>query len=313
MKTRTLLFSLFLTSFLSKAQETKLISKKGVDFFEEYTVLVEDKKIKHGSYFKLTKSPLEEYALDELGTFNRGHKDGFWQYFYRVSNHLKEQGFYKLGERDSLWVSFYPQERFKKLAQAKTDEGVNLQISGANPKPLKAGIYREGKPTGDWFYFNTYGDTIRKYNYDKKIITHLNGTDSENYNAGFIDGDQLINGYLYEQFNFHQLMKELSNKLALETGRLTYKVKINDDGSIAEIICLDYGIQNKKIQARALETIESLNGRMYPKRESNINVATEFKIAFELEANFETRYFNATKYTSARRQMSFKLKINTEL
>ena len=87
-----LLISLDKTTY---GQETILVTKDKDDSYEEYHVLKSDKKIKHGSSLRLSKFMLHGYALESVGYYSHGMRNGYWESYYKNLNNVRDKGYYK--------------------------------------------------------------------------------------------------------------------------------------------------------------------------------------------------------------------------
>ena len=87
-----------------QAQELKKVINKptGTYYFEEYQVLQSDKKIKHGSYAKISYN---KEAL-ETGFYKNNLRDSTWTEYYNNSTALRSRGNYRNNERTGIW-EFY--------------------------------------------------------------------------------------------------------------------------------------------------------------------------------------------------------------
>ncbi len=300
---------------LTYSQLTTVVTKDKDDYYEEYSVLQTDKKVKHGSYIKLKKGFLGGYSLMTVGNYANGQKDGYWENYYAKSNNIKEKGFYKNDLRDSIWVLYYPERDENDLIEVKTSEGISIQVVDANPVACKAGKYKNDTIAGIWQYYDETGELTHSYDHDSGAVTFVrsrNNQNSENYNAGFIEGDYLFWQYLYETFDFEGLMNSINTKIHLEPGKLTFKFTINENGLIDDLHCTEQTINNKKMYARATETIQSLNGHLYPKKLNGTNQSEVKTISFALDTESNTSWSNSGRVRSSETSMDFYLKISMD-
>jgi antitoxin component YwqK of YwqJK toxin-antitoxin module len=287
------LYLLITTKILG--QQTTLITKNKDAYFEEYSVLANDKKVKHGSYLKLVKpfwnGPLwNGYAIESVGSYDNGKKNGYWEVYFKENNNIKEHGFYKEDLRDSTWLFFYPQGQFNRLVEVKTNEGTSYEIANARPIVCKSGKYSNGTPIGIWEYFNTNASLSQKFDFDTYQLLFLNGIDLKNYETGFIGGDFLLNQHLNDTFDFDALMKTINAKINLKTGKITLRFTIDESGSIKDITEEINTIVNSKFTKRAMQTVQSMNRMWYLKRVDGKPVVTQKTISFELIVNSKTAF-----------------------
>src|SRR5688572_23061467 len=111
MRFLTVVFLLGINSTLY-SQETKfvfkdIVLKNGIDFKEEYYVLLSDKKTKHGTYVKY-RQPRGQFAIIESGNYVNGEKNGLWETFYnsvnrKLANSIETKGNYVNGKKNGVW------------------------------------------------------------------------------------------------------------------------------------------------------------------------------------------------------------------
>jgi len=300
---------------LTFSQLTNLVTKDKDDYYEEYSVLETDKKVKHGSYIKLKKGFFGGYALMTIGNYANGQKDGYWENYYAKSNNIKEKGYYKNDLRDSIWVLYYPERDSKDLIEVKSNKGISIQVVDANPVVCKSGKYKNDTITGVWQYYDETGQHTHSYDHDSGAVTFMrnqNNQNSENYNAGFIEGEYLFRQYLSEVFDFEGLMNSINTKIHLEPGKLTFKFTINENGLVDDLHCTEQTISNKKMYARATETIQSLNGHLYPKKLNGTYQSEVKTITFALDTESNTSWSNSGRVRSSETSMNFYLKISMD-
>ena len=277
------------------SQQTVLVTKDKNNYFEEYSVLAKDKKVKHGSYLKLIKPYwngllLNGYAMESAGYYDNGKKTGSWEVYFKANNNIKERGFYKDDLRDSTWLFFYSQGKVNRLVEVTTNEGSSYEIANARPVVCKSGKYLNGVPIGIWEYFNTKGSLIQKFDFDKNELLFLENNDLKNYETGFMGGEFLLNQYLYDEFDFDGLMKTINAKVNLKTGKITIRFTIDENGSIKDITEEINTITNGKFTKRALQTIESMSKMWYSKHVDGKPIASQKTVSFELSVNSETSF-----------------------
>ncbi len=276
---------LLLISFAHAAisQETVLVTKNNGSVFEEYSVLKSDKKIKHGNYTRLTKGTHGALTLEELGSYSNNKREGYWEFYYQNLNNIKEKGFYSKGIKDSIWVYFYSEHLLKKLEKENTEDGTFLKVKNANPVVSKSGLYRLGKPVGVWKFYNDWGQHFQTFNYDQNSLLFHEGLDVNNISAGFIGGKYNEHAYIFEYYNFDEVMESINSKMRLEPGKISFQFIIDQSGKIKNLEELENTIANKKFYTRAIETINDLSNHYYPGKEDGVAFQTIKKITFSLE------------------------------
>lgn len=150
MKTTRLTYNILflLLPFLVQSQELKKKIKTLNSFtMEEYHVLKNDKKIKHGPCQKSTKG-----------------------------NKIVEEGFYKMGKRDSVWKISHG-GKLHKMGSYKEDQLDGTWITYGkmvNGQALlrDSGAYKIGNKIGLWKYTDREGQVDLIYDYDHKAILY---------------------------------------------------------------------------------------------------------------------------------------------
>lgn len=310
--------SLLFFCTVAYSQETVLVSKKKpplnnqLGYMEEYYVLKADKKVKHGSYVKLNESFMGN-SLHSTGSYINGKKHGLWQTYYVGINNLKEKGYYKDDLRDSIWQYFYPEGDYKALVEVPSAEGKSsLQIQNVNPVMSKFGVYRNGKVAGVWEYFNEVEKTILKFDHNTKNVLFIEGQTPENHSAGYMGTEFLLYTHLYDTLDFQGLMKTIQNWSNQKPGKLIFTFNINEQGGIDNIWCAEKTIENKKIYARVIEVMESLNGHFYPRKVNGVYQPETKKITFDLIVEKrESHSMSADSYASSL-NMNFNMKVLLE-
>jgi antitoxin component YwqK of YwqJK toxin-antitoxin module len=312
MKHLSLILALSIIGSRIYAQQTAVVTKDRESYYEEYSVLVADKKIKHGNYTKLNKPIIGGYSLESIGNYSNGQRDGYWEFYYGYTNNIKEKGFYKRDVKDSIWVIFYPEGTDRRLGQVTTEHGISLQVVNANPVVCKTGRYKEGKFAGVWEYFDERGEIFQTYDHDKNSLTFLKNADLTNIEAGFIGGKFLLNQHLYDTYDFDGVMNTVNTKIGLQSGKIIFKFIVDEKGRIKDITEMESSINNKKLYQRALEVAQSLDQKWYPKVENGIAKSTSMKIIFDLKVSSTYTSTMTTKFVSERTDKGFVLVIRVE-
>ena len=292
-------------------QQTILITKDRDNYYEEYSVLKSDKKIRHGRCLKLSKPLLGGYSFELVGNYSDGLKDGYWETYYENINNIRDKGFYKNDIMDSIWVYFYPEGIRRNLAEVESDDGLSLQVVNANPIASKTGRYKNGELSGVWEYFDQRGVIYQKFDHDNDSLIFFNNADINNIEAGFIGGEFLLRQHLYDVFDFYGTMSTINSKIALQPTRIVLRFTIDEEGRLSDVTELENTANNKKISARAWETTQSLDALWYPGKNNGIPQITTKTIIFKLDVNvkYETRWTENTTFSGKTKGLNFTIEV----
>ncbi len=289
-----------------------LVIKDKDDFYEEYHVLKLDKKVKHGSYLRLSKFMLHEYALESVGYYSDGMKNGYWESYYKNVNNVRDKGYYKKDLRDSTWVFYYPEGIKRKLTEVQSKEGISLQVIDSNPVVLKKGKYKNGKVSGIWEYFDPDGALHHKYDHDSDSLYFLNSDNIANIDAGPIEGDFLLHQHLYDTFDLDGLMNMVNTKISLESGKIILSFTIDESGNVNDIREMENTIRVKKISDRAVMATHSLDKKYYSRKENGIPRPTTKTITFDLQVNMTHHSSITDKWFFSNTAKAFSVRIKVE-
>lgn len=311
------LIGILFFSTVTFSQETVLVSKKKSPdqnepgYSEEFYVLKSNKKIRHGSYVRL-HNVFGITSLQATGTYANGQKHGYWQTYYSGNNNIKEKGYYKEGLREGDWQYFYQEGDYKELVGVSTGEGTSeLHIQNVNAVMSKSGTYQNDKPVGVWQYFNPIEQAVLKYDHTTKEVLFIQGK-TLTYRAGYIGTEYHLYEHLYDTLDLHQLMKSVQNWSHQSPGKLVFTFTINEHGAITDIVCTTKTVENKKIYARAMEVIESLDGWFYPRKINGVTLPDQKTITFDLIID-KREWGTMSEYgSSSSLSMSFNIKILIE-
>lgn len=303
-----------LLAFLSVSvfgQQTTLITKKKSTYYEEYSVLTSDKETKHGSYLRLDKSLFAGYSLDAIGNFSNGLKDGYWEIYYAFNN-IKAKGFYKDDIMDSIWVFYYSEGVPRKLVEVKSTDGISLQVEDADPVISKSGLFKDGKESGLWEYFDKHGELIQVFNHNTDSLIFLKDGDVNNRDAGFIGGEDLMYQHLYEAFRFYETMGTINTKVGLQSSTIVFNFSVDKNGDVVNIVEVENSMTNKKLVARATETVESLRTKWYPAVADGVPQHVTKTISFHLKVTSTTENYLGENRRSMSTTKGFDLIIKVE-
>ena len=83
------------------------------------------------TYFKLNNFPFSGSVKgNQVGTYNRGLKEGLWAYYYKMMGQIERKGTYSKGFRQGIWKTYFK-----------------------NGQLYSKGTYSDGKKQGLWEYF----------------------------------------------------------------------------------------------------------------------------------------------------------------
>lgn len=197
---------------------------------EEYSVLKENKKLKHGTYVRYFTPFGGGYAIGESGNYANGQKQGVWQYYYfngfrkESWNKLKEKGSFVNGKKNGVWSTYYldttaSSVKYITFGDKRKPDSINVLI-GDQPKKLKqAGMYLNDRRVGQWITFDYDGQEIQRYDFKTHtLLLDVSIKDSTNYNLNrkpvFIGGPNLLYDFLVQNFNFQQIIVDADSTFA---------------------------------------------------------------------------------------------------
>lgn len=203
------LMQLFCLNLFS--QETKFSHKSIDNVTEEYYVLKENRKIKHGTYVKY-ESLFGKAFIIAAGSYENGQLHGSWEYYYRQEipnpflerSVLKEKGSYFQGKRNGLWFSYYQDSSAIVINKVESKEIDSLTIN-YEPRIFSVGMYINDKRFGEWKFYDYNGSLCQKYNYsNSKLVYDRTLTDSLSYsNHGplYIGGQETLKKVFMDNFD----------------------------------------------------------------------------------------------------------------
>ncbi|MBX2970682.1 MAG: hypothetical protein KF803_15025 [Cyclobacteriaceae bacterium] len=243
----------------------ELIKKKSLKngITEEFYVLKEDKKIKHGSALTTYKDILENKYIIEYGQYEQDKKSGKWLSFYFIdpSNSLKSQGNYVNGLKEGDWKCCYPgnssnkniqtlfgSEKRTQITETKRDsKSFQIRYDTTGQQLSSTGKYKEDKKIGVWKYYSRSGYLLHSYDHDSKEFLQNSLRDPENDFLVFLGGPERFYNYYYIG---QQEIK--TNSTITKTSEVIYEIEKNGNYRLVSI----YGDENYKIQIeQILKTI----------------------------------------------------------
>ena len=272
------------------AQETKLKKVDSHDIYEEYSVLVSDKKIKHGRYTLFRKSFFNDNSIVIMGNYAFGKKEGAWiNYFDNPPNQVMEAGQYSDDLKSGSWVTYYPEARTAELRRnILTNE---IEADNVNNHVSSTENYVNGKPTGTWKFYSPFKELVQAYDFDKdsllfdSALVHL--VTPRTHRAKFIGGDRRLRTLLEDNFDFHDIIGRVS-KMGLKTGILRIEISIDGRGSVTGLKELANTFNNDKVIKRAYVAVNAVNDYWLAGYESDLAVPSTRVVKFIL--NQTTKY-----------------------
>ena len=214
----------------SIGQETKKKRVQKGKYIEDYNVLKENKKIKHGQYVKFEKDVFDRKIPIEFGFFEKGKRVGEWYFFY-PNGALESFGNYKDGERYGLWKEYYKPTIsegesftffFNIHHDIKVNENKQIMVEKKNKLISAVGVYESNKKLGAWNYYDGKGNLIHKYNHSSDTLLFSSAPDSTNRSYPYLGG--------IERFYQHYFAKdeEFGYKTSPSESKVALKLDISD-------------------------------------------------------------------------------------
>jgi hypothetical protein len=252
----TLICLSFITN-LSPAQELKRKRKQTGDYLEEYTVLKENKKIKHGEYVKYELDILDNKSISEIGQFEHGKKTGKWYIFFS-SGLLRSEGQFEDDQKRGIWIYYYePREpKTNIISMLTTNKGIifkedgTISIDKSNSIKSSEGVFLLDIKIGAWNYYSRQGQLLHQFNHSSEHLSINNIPDSLNNSCPYLGG--------YDRFysNFYTQQRKLGFKLPSIESSVTIVIRVKDNPISFELTEL-YGDKDfAQIVAQTLRTLE---------------------------------------------------------
>jgi antitoxin component YwqK of YwqJK toxin-antitoxin module len=278
---------------VSSGQETKFVSRGAENGgIEEYSVLKENKKVKHGTYVRyLPPFGTRGYVVLESGSYLNGEKQGVWEYYYsngfqKLSwNKLREKGAYVNGKKNGVW-SLYYLDTTTNISSAQSygnknkADSVNLSIEHKANKLKQAGMYLNDKRIGEWVSFDYHNNLTQKYNFKKeRLLFESSIEDSSNYNLNrkplFIGGLNCLTGFLYYNYKSTDVLIEK------DSTYVTIGFTINTNGVTQEHRIIKTS-HSKYLEKEILRLISSTDSNWLPALANKQKVNYEYKIRMDI-------------------------------
>lgn len=300
----------------SLAQEVVLKTKDRDESYEEYFVLIEDKKVKHGSYLKITRPGLNVFGnnyFSQIGNYHMGEKDGLWEEYYDNCNQIEYRGFFEQGVKDSLWTYFYRDGGVKQVREHHTENGNSVEIIDLNDRISAQGSYQADKKVGIWNYFDPNRQLLQKFDFDKdSLLHHHEYRNLENKPLTFIGGDYEMNRYFYREYGFKDIMDKINRKLSIKPGVITIEFEVDENGNIVSKEVTQNDLNNKKLLEHSLKFFDGLNDCWSPKYANGVAQSAKAKIHFELDVQKTYKSHMSEKWSMSSTSMGFDFRIKLE-
>jgi hypothetical protein len=188
----------FLVVFYAESvgQELKLIRKRVDEYLEEYTVLKENKKIRHGQYIRFRINSFGQKSIDIIGFYNHGLKAHNWLYFSH-RGYLKKEGKYLNDLEEGLWTEYIEpipksmntmeilNSGFEVNKGIYIKENGDVEINRLDIIKVAEGNYHRGLKVGSWLYYSSKGNLIHNYDHSSDSVLVNNSNDKCPYLGGY--------------------------------------------------------------------------------------------------------------------------------
>lgn len=287
-----------ISSFCVYGQETKFILRKdkGTDIQEEYYVLKDNKKIKHGTYVKYI---INRYVVQilESGNYENGKKDGKWYLFFNTPSYyhskqprnvVKEEGNYENGKKSGEWYYYYldtiqSDVNVNSFGNEKKIDSIEVNIDRQQFKIKLVGSYLNGKRVGEWTSYNYYGKLNQRYDFsESRLIMDLSLPDSlRNNNKNryplFIGGEPVFLAHFSDELAFEKIFSKINQ----DTTFVKVLFHIDKNGSVSEPTVSESN-GPKVLEKEAIRLINSTNNLWIPAVENGEVVDSDYNILINI-------------------------------
>lgn len=278
---------------VSLGQKTKFVSRGAEGGgIEEYYVLKENRKVKHGTYVRyLPPFGTRDYVLMEVGSYSNGEKQGVWEYYYSNGfqksswNKLKEKGTYVNGKKNGLWTSYFRDtvvniSKVRSFGDKRGIDSVNLSIEYGTSKVKQAGRYLNDQRVGEWVAFDFSNRLVQKYDFETGRLLYENSIkDSADYNLNrkplFIGGLICLNEFLLNNCKFADVL------IGNDSTYVTIAFTVNTNGT-TEDLRIDRTGHSKALEREMLRLISSTDSNWLPAIENGQARNYEYKIRMDI-------------------------------
>lgn len=267
----------------SHSQELKKKKKVSGNYLEEYTVLKEDKKIRHGQYIKYRIDILDNKSISVIGQFNSGKKIGNWFYFY-PNGQLEIEGRFENDQKEGLWRYYYrPLDDKPNISSLfEVNKGLifkedgNVEVDKSNLTISSEGVFRIGTKIGSWNYYTREGQLFHKFDHSSNELISGIANDSLNRVCPFLGGVDRFNS------QFFAINTQLSTTLPSSNSKVILKLIPKHSPISVEII---KSIGDDEFIKSVLKTIETMDNDYILDFVDGKNGALIFTAEFEKQLN----------------------------
>lgn len=152
----------------------------------------------------------------------------------------------KIIRKNNLNGFFYEEYEVLK-SDKKNKNGIYEIVNSSSKKALAVGKYNNNKPVGNWYYYNTKGDLIQRFNYDSNTLFFNQSSENPSLTYKFKyelqEDDQVIypikigGDFIGLDFINTKLNSSVGNYIynyGDENSVISNKLLINEDGVLIE-------------------------------------------------------------------------------
>lgn len=269
----------------------------GYEPVEEFNVLKSNKEIRHGSYVKYWPGIPR---ILETGSYDHGLKEGEWRYFSRSKpwNKLLSKGQYHADLATDLWIYYWPvsgNSNFpeKVIANPQLGKtGLTITLDDTTAVVQAKGVYRAGKRTGMWTFFDRNAVVIQKYNYSTGRLLFYRAESGE---QPTIESLSLNHPLLYAGGK-EKLVNDIAesvNSIALlnlgKFGKAEYVFSVDSTGAQVGV-GLAAGTAPTKYDKFMLDALSKIPGTWLPLIVNGRSVAATYRVRLVSEARSDPQY-----------------------
>ncbi len=283
-------------------QETKFIVKRNSEYTEEYYVLKDNKKIKHGTYVKYKKPGISistysiSFGPSQLhiianGNYENGLKSGLWEYYHDyknghfLTNSIKVRGNYLNGMKQGVWTSYYL-DSIPEVVQGKESgtqnrsNSLNINITHNATNLQTVGEYLNDKRIGEWVSFDYLGDEFQRYDFTReKLIKDKSLKDTvdlnKNRKALFLGGEPCLSDFLLYEIEF----KHLIPKINFDSISIVVSFLINKEGNVLQPEILTSNAP-KAFDSEVIRLVTLTNNNWLPSILNGERIDTKYKLRY---------------------------------
>ncbi|MBT34423.1 MAG: hypothetical protein CMO01_32570 [Thalassobius sp.] len=254
---------------------------------EEYDVLLDDKKVKHGQYIKYELSFLNTEVPVEIGYYDHDKRTGLW-YFFTNKRDLQLKGTYKDGLKSGLWEEYYQRSKSAPSLEAVVEpENNSIEVNKdgllvVNTKGLtksSVGAYKADAKSGIWYYYSTGGELVHMYDHSKNELLFYPESDST----------KSVVPYLGGKTRFFEDYSKFHNERVRDLKSSTKSIfRISSNGNSINIEILEsYG--DKKFTERVQEILSLMpNDWIYSSLPCELSIELAITYNAKLKSNIRS-------------------------